>query len=115
MSGHRPPPLDLSLVIFMPPAHVVPAIPLKPPTWIIGVNPAFLLPIGEWFRSLDLEEIQVPVMSFRAQLRIFKPLPRKLVDAICHVFPAENPHCQHLLRRQLRLKLRREISPWFFR
>lgn len=54
-------------------------------------------------------------MEFRTEFRSFKPVRRKFLAAVCHVFAAEYPERQHLFRSQLRLKFRVKIFPGRFR
>jgi hypothetical protein len=99
------PPLDLALVIGAAPAHVVPAIPLKPPPRIFAIDPALFFPFCQWLRGVDTEEIQYRHMALVIQFGAYKPVFRELVGTVRHVFPAENTQRQHLLRRYFRTEV----------
>lgn len=101
MPFHAFPPLDLALVIGAAPAHVVPAIPLKPPARIFRIDPAVFFPFRQWLRGVDTEEIQFGCMVLVIQFGPYKPVLREFIGTVRHVFPAENTQRQHLLRRYL--------------
>src|SRR4029453_10120219 len=65
MAGDRPPPPDLTPVVGSPATHVVAAIPLEPPAWILQVNPAVPAPNGERLRGVDVKVVEprVPATS----------------------------------------------------
>jgi len=46
MPCHRFPAPDLTRVVRAAPAQVIPAIPLEPAAWIIGIDPSFFLLFG---------------------------------------------------------------------
>lgn len=59
VSAHGEPAFYLALVFFRnSTAHVVAAIPLKPPARVVFVNPSFPLPHGEWLRGIHLKVIK---------------------------------------------------------
>jgi hypothetical protein len=111
MPSKRDPPPNLPLIILAPPPPVIPAIPLKPPARIIAVNPALLLPIRKRLRRIHPKKVQPRVVPLMTQLRIGKPAPGKLLPAIRHILPAEDPQLQHFHRRQLRPKEHLKIPP----
>jgi len=47
MAAHGSPALDLALVVFATPAHVVTAIPLEPAARVVDPDPAFAPPLGQ--------------------------------------------------------------------
>lgn len=102
MAGHRLPSFDLSLVVIHPSTEKVAAVPLKPASWICGMNPPLLLPIAERLRSIHPEEVERWIMSCSAEPRINEPVRWELGLAICHVTTAEDTEGQHLLGRELR-------------
>jgi hypothetical protein len=109
MSYHRFPPFDLTFVIRASPAHIIPAIPLKPPSGIFMINPAFFPPDGQRLGSIDAEVIQLGIMAFMTKLCVRKPLFGKLIPAIGHVLAAEHPHLQHLFGRYFRRESGMEV------
>jgi hypothetical protein len=86
---------DLSLIIFMPPPHVIPAIPLKPTARIIRMYPALLAPNRQGLAGINTEEIRVQVVSFRAEFRSYEPASRKFVPAVSHILATENAQLKH--------------------
>lgn len=50
-------------------------------------------------------------MALGAKLSVFKPICREFFTAICHIFTAEHPEPEHLLRGQFRLEFRIKIFP----
>src|SRR5688572_139099 len=102
MPFHAFPPPDLALVIGAAPPHVIPAIPLKPPARIFGMDPAVFFPFRQLLRGVYSEEIQFGHMARVIQFGAYKPVLRELAGTVRHVFPAENTQRQHLLRRYLR-------------
>lgn len=53
-------------------------------------------------------------MPLMAELGLCKPTLRKLLGAVRHILPPENPQLQHLLRRELRLEFRMKVLPFGF-
>lgn len=111
MPFHRFPSPDLTFVIRTSSSDVVPAIPLKPSSGVFRINPAFRPPNRQRLGSVDPEEIQRRVVTFRTKPRIPEPASGKLIDAIGHVFAAENPHFEHLHGGQFGQKVRMKIFP----
>ena len=106
----RPPASNLPGVVSGSAAHVVAAIPLEPPTWILPVDPSAATPDGERLRGVHAETIQSRVMPLGGQPGASEPAPWKLLLAIRHCsFPLENAEPQHLFRRQIRREPRREV------
>ena len=109
VASHCLPPLDLPWIILATATHIVTAVPLEPAAGVVRPDPAFFLPVRQGLRRIDAKEIELVVGFFRAQLRVFEPLGRKLVPAIVHVLAAEDPHAEHLGRGQVWLELRMKI------
>src|SRR6185295_1201193 len=105
----RPPASNLPGVVDGSAAHVVAAIPLEPPTWILLVDPSAATPHGARLRGVHAETIQPRVMPLGAQPGAGDPAPWKLLLAIRHVLPAEDAEPQQLFRRQIRHEPRREV------
>jgi mannose-6-phosphate isomerase-like protein (cupin superfamily) len=64
MPCDRPPASNLAGIVGGTAAHVVAAIPLKPPTRILLVDPSLATPDGERLRGVHAEIIQSVVMTF---------------------------------------------------
>jgi hypothetical protein len=109
MAAHVAPALDLPCIILVTTAHEIAAIPLKPATRVVGMNPAFLPPVGQRLGGIDTEEIEIGVAAFCIELGFLEPVGRKLTAAIGEVLAAENTHRQQLLRRQFRSEPLTEI------
>ena len=109
VSSDRTPASNLPRVVGGSPAHVVAAIPLKPPARILSADPAAAAPDGERLRRVHAEIVQARVMPLDAQLGASEPAPWKLLLAVRHVLPAEDAEPQHLFRRQIRHEPRREV------
>ena len=105
----RPPAPNLPGVVSGSAAHVVAAVPLEPPTWILLADPSAATPDGERLRGVHAETIQPRVMPLGAQPGAGEPAPWKLLLAIRHVLPAEDAEPQHLFRRQIRQEPWREV------
>ena len=95
------PSLDLAQVVRVPPARVIPAIPLEPAARIVGMNPAFLSPDFEGLRRIHSEKIQRRPMTIRRKPGAPEPARGKFLPAIGQVFSAENAEGQHLSRSEL--------------
>lgn len=107
---HCAPSPDLPCIIATAAAHVVPAVPLKPPARILRTDPSVPPPLRERQRGPDTEEIEPGIVRARAELRVPEPALRKLGARIGHVLPAEHPERQHLSGGQLRPERRVEIA-----
>lgn len=93
----RKPPADLDIIYLRDSsAHEIAAIPLEPSAGVFGKYPAFSSPLRQRLARVDLKIIQRSIMLFRAKLGFFKPIRRKLLFAVCHVFAAKNAKAQHL-------------------
>ena len=115
VTGHRSPSLDLP-VIFIgdSSAHMVATVPLEPPTRIIGIDPAFLLPYGKRLAGLDTEVVQAGIILCGAELGVLKPACWEFARTICHIFATENTERQHFLGGKLRVEIRAEVlTRWF--
>jgi len=97
----RTPPPDLPRVVSSAASRVVPAVPLKPATRILRMNPPIPPPNGERLRRIDSEVVQRRIMALRTQLRSREPARGKLAAAVGHVLPAEDAETKHGLRCQL--------------
>ena len=106
---HRAPTFDLSLVVRTAPAHVIPAIPLKPATRIFVIDPPFLLPVRQRFRGVDAEVVQLRIVPLATELRTPEPRRRKLSGAVSHVLPAEDSEFEHLARCQFGFEFRMKV------
>src|SRR5262249_34658406 len=105
VSADRLPALDLPFVLIRKAsAHVVAAVPLKPATRIVGMDPALTLPFRQRLAGVDTEEIACAIVSARRKLCTGEPAFGKLAAAIGHVLAAENPEPEHVCRRELRLE-----------
>ncbi len=60
--SHGLPSPDLPLVVGASPAHIVPAVPLKPSPRIFVIDPAFLRPAGQGLRSADPEIVKTGIV-----------------------------------------------------
>ena len=109
VSGDRTPASNLPDVVGGSAAHVVAAIPLESPAWILLVNPAAAAPDAERLRGVHAEAVLARVMPLGAELRVSEPTSRELLPAVRHVLPAEDAEPQHLFRRQIRREPRREV------
>jgi hypothetical protein len=108
--SHGLPSSDLPLVIGAAPAHVIPAVPLKPSPRIFVVDPALLDPVSQRLGSADFEVVETRVMILRRELRMREPGWGKLRLAICHVLAAKDTEREHLLRGQVRSESRMKAS-----
>lgn len=116
VSAYRPPSANLTIIFLrQSPAHVVPAVPLKPPARIGRMNPSFLAPDGERLAGIDAEVVECGIMPFMTQFRVREPITRKFFPAIRHVFSAENAEPQHVLRCEIGRESRIEIFPFRLR
>lgn len=111
---HLTPTLDLAVVIFRAPAHVVTAVPLEPAPRIIAVNPAVFAPHRQRLRSVHTEKIEFRITTPGGKFCAPEPACRKLGFAIRHVLPAEYAERKELGGGQLRGKAFFEISPHGF-
>jgi hypothetical protein len=59
-----PPSTDLTLIVTASPAHIVPAVPLKPSARIFARYPAFLPPMRKRLRSVHAKIVQTRVVAF---------------------------------------------------
>jgi hypothetical protein len=74
VASDRLPALDLARIFGRhAAAHVVPAIPLEPAAWIVGVNPALVPPDRQGLASIDAETIKRWVGTGRREFRARKP------------------------------------------
>jgi hypothetical protein len=105
------PALDLACILVRHPStHVVAAVPVEPATWIVGMNPTLFAPNGQRLAGIDTKEIQRAVAAGGRELGVREPARWKFISAIRHVLSAEHPECEHLFRRELRMKFRIEMA-----
>src|SRR5262249_9477509 len=91
-------------------AHVVAAIPLKPAARVVGMDPPLMTPNRQWLASIDPEIVQRTIATRPSQLGACEPARRKLLAAIGHVLAAEHAKGEHLLRAEVRAKVRIEVA-----
>ena len=115
MPSNSFPPSDLPLIVLMSSSHEVAAIPLKPSSGIVRMNPTLLSPNRQGLTGIDSEEIQTGPMFFRAQPSLPEPVRRIFPRTVGHVFSTEHPKLQHLRRGQFWLEARIEIAAHAFR
>lgn len=96
---------NLAFVVGAAPAHVVPAVPLKPTARVVRMDPAFSPPLAQRLRCVDAEVVELGIVPLCADFCSREPRRRKLVVAIRHIFAAEDAEMEHLLRRELRGKI----------
>ncbi len=114
VTPHRLPSFDLTRIIWRTSAHIIPAIPLKPPARIILPNPTFLSPNRKRLTGIETKIIKLRIMYkdiLLLKLRVDKPSFRKLLCAITHIDAAKNSKCQHLLWGKLGTKVWMKASP----
>ncbi len=103
--SHRTPSTNLSVVIFMTPSQKISAIPLKPTSRIIRMNPPILSPNGQWLTGIYFKVIELRIMPFVAKLYTIKPITWKLICAIAHILSSKHTETQHFFRSQIGRKL----------
>lgn len=109
MPRHVFPSLDLSRVLFWySAAHVIAAIPLEPAPWIFLVYPAFSLPFCPTLARVNFKKVH-PWIMHRTHTGSRKPFYRELIVFSLKVMPTKYTQLQHLLRSEVRLKLRIEV------
>lgn len=105
----------LPCIIVASPTHPISAVPLKPSPRILFTDPSIFHPNKQRLRSSDSEKINFRVRFFStSKLRADKPIARKFLLAISHIFSLKNSKRKHLLRRQLGFELRIKIFPRLF-
>lgn len=111
----RLPSLNLSLVFpGDSSAHIVAAVPLKPASRIIFINPPLLLPYRERLRGIYPKIIELRIMLFGRELHSVEPCLGELLRAVGHILPAKYAELQHLGRREIGFKVFRKILPHGF-
>ena len=90
--GDRTPASNLPGIVGGSAAHVVAAIPLKPPARILRVDPAAAAPDAERLRGVHAEIVQARVVPLGAQLGASEPAPRET--------PPGSPSCTSRRRRR---------------
>lgn len=53
-------------------------------------------------------------MSLVTEIRMLEPLSGKFLFAVCHVLPAEDAECKHLLRREFGPEARIKVGAFSF-
>ena len=109
MARDGAPAANLPLVVGAAPPHIVPAVPLKPASRVLRMDPAFSPPLAQRLGCVDAEIVELRIVPRRAEFCSGEPRRRKLIAAIRHVFAAEDAEMEHLLRRELWGKVRCEI------
>ena len=64
VSLHGPPAFDLSVIVWASTTGIISAVPLKPPSRIVFVDPSLFPPHREGLRRVDGKEIQFGVVVF---------------------------------------------------
>lgn len=104
-----PAPNLTDILLGHPPSKIVPTVPLKPASRIVGMYPALPSPDGQRLRSLHLEKIQTGVLVFHGKLGASEPRFRKLFPAIGQILATEHAKGEHFPRCQIGPKVRVEI------
>ena len=78
------------------------------------MDPPLFPPVRQWFRGVNAEKVQFWNMVLMTEFRKGKPLVRKFVGAVSHIFPAEYTKFKHLLWGQFRLEVGVEVFPHRF-
>lgn len=106
MTRHGFPSFDLSIIfIWDSSSHIVSTIPLKSSSWIILVNPSFLLPNTKRLWSTDSKKITWNVIKKRRKLNMFKPILREFILAICHIFSTKDTSFKHFFGSKLWMEI----------
>src|SRR6056297_799208 len=90
---------------------IISAIPLKPPSGVLWMNPVLFQPVIQRERCVDPKIIEADVFALRGQLCIFKPCGGKLACAVCHVLASENTELKQFLGRKLGTEVGVEVLP----
>lgn len=97
VTPERFPPSNLAPILHRRPApRIIPAIPLKPPSGIVGVYPAFFHPHLQRYACPNAIIVERAIRLARGQLRMGEPRIRKLAAAIGHILSAKHPKLEHL-------------------
>ena len=96
MPAHRSPSLNLPVVIRASSTQIVAAVPLKPSPRILFMNPTLALPDRQGLGCVNAKPVQVRVVLIRAEFGFCKPVRRKLIFTIRHVFSAKDSEFKHL-------------------
>ena len=100
------PAFDLDCIDFRETAsQIITAVPLKPSSRIRPKYPALFLPNAERLSTFDAKKIQIGIGK-GADFGVFKPIWRKLIEAIVAIFSFKNPHFQHLFGRIIGIEVR---------
>jgi hypothetical protein len=111
VSSNSLPALDLTTILLgHSTPHVIAAIPLKPSTRVIRMDPTFPAPLRQWLAGVDPEEIECTIPALRGQLCSPEPTARKFFTAIGHILAAEYAELEHLLGRKFRTKFGSEMA-----
>lgn len=115
VSRHCLPAFYLSFVICMSATKIVAAIPLKPPTGVILVNPSLRFPDREGLAGIHPVVVELLVsLSIWRELRIRKPRFRKFFRLVFKVNPSEYTELEHFFGRQVRFEIGMKVAPLFF-
>lgn len=106
MTRHSFPSLNLSIIFIRDSSsHIVSTIPLKSSSWIIFIYLSFGLPNTKRLWSTDSKKITWYIIKKRGQLCIFKPILRKFILAISHIFTTKNTYFKHFFGCKFRMKI----------
>lgn len=87
VAAHGFPTFDLPQVFFWSAATpVITAIPLKPTSRVLWVDPAFFLPIFKGHGGIDFEKIKIGVFSGGREFGVGEPFGGQFFGSIAHVF-----------------------------
>jgi len=115
VSSNGQPPSNLPLVVRTAPSQEVTAVPLKPTSRVLVVNPPLGPPHGKGLRRVHTEKVHLGVVSFMAEPSFCEPILRILCGTVSHVFAAEDTKPQHLLRREFGAEARVKIPAYRLR
>lgn len=79
------------------------------------MDPTPFPPVRQRFRGVNTKVVQLGNMALMTEFRMSKPLLRKFVCAVSHIFTPENTKLKHLLWGQVRPEIRMEVFPNRFR
>jgi len=90
------------------------AIPLKPASWILRINPALRLPFTQRLGRVYRIVIQADVFFVGVEFSVVKPVIRKLGTAIGQIFPTKHPELQHFGGSEFRPEIGVKIFTFVF-
>lgn len=107
MSAHGDPSSYLPVIIRATTTHIVPTVPLKPPSRIVFIYPTFLAPHREWLASIYTKKVKfriVRIATLLLKLCFDKPIFGKLFYTISHIYATKNSKREHLFGSQIWLE-----------